>query len=303
MAKTDLNGYRTMFSTHTQNSETPEVSQGQSRSQRVALAAVPEEEEGSTQTQMMERLQALKRKQAETDTPPEVAEATGRALKKRAVESVGSVNPSQSVPTQTRAPQRSLSKPTSQTAAGRTKSREQSQGPEGAEPGKPDTDENFLTAVASKKRGKKHEDDYDREFNDLRISKPTLPEPEEDWEIMDDFGDDSDLRGNFMVIVEIDVFKKGDTPLEPYRVAGGRADWEGRPNFKKFKQVRHLFETAMQIGQRSYRKQQENDEDQSSSCANKKNLGMILWTSNMVSSFASSDQKTLNTDCRGHVRG
>ena len=46
-----------------------------------------------------------------------------------------------------------------------------------------DTDAAFLQALASTKRGKRREDDFDREFNNLRISKP---------EIGQDAGDDAD---------------------------------------------------------------------------------------------------------------
>ncbi|KAI0084127.1 hypothetical protein BDY19DRAFT_973975 [Irpex rosettiformis] len=107
----------------------------------------------------------------------------------------------------------------------------------GSAPNKPDRDEAFLKAVASTKRGKRHEDDFDREFNDLRISKPDLERErvQEDWSVLNDFGDDSGLRGNFMVVVEMDVFRKDDSARDVMRTAGGRADWEGRANFKKFK--------------------------------------------------------------------
>lgn len=109
----------------------------------------------------------------------------------------------------------------------------------GAAPGKPDKDEAFLKAVASTKRGKKHEDPFDREFNNLRISKPDLQHEQiaDDWDVLADFSDDTDLRGNFMVVVEMDIFGKGDTERHAMRTAGSRADWEGRPDFKKFKKV------------------------------------------------------------------
>ncbi|KAF7365058.1 putative proline-rich protein [Mycena venus] len=44
----------------------------------------------------------------------------------------------------------------------------------GAAAGKPDTDDAFLKAIASTKRGKKTEDDFDRDFNKLKISKSNL---------------------------------------------------------------------------------------------------------------------------------
>jgi len=92
-----------------------------------------------------------------------------------------------------------------------------------------DTDENFLRAVNSTKRGKKLEDDFDREFNLLRIAKPkqkldgtgtgtttdtataAARAPEVDvapWDAIDDFGDVG-IRGNFIVVVEMDIERGG----------------------------------------------------------------------------------------------
>ena len=106
----------------------------------------------------------------------------------------------------------------------------------GAAPGQPDTDVAFLKALASTKRGKKSEDAFDREFNQLRISKPNLQESgrEEDWAVLAEFGEDQNVRGNFMVIMEVETRLRGYT-LERGNVA--RAEWQGRPNFKKFKRV------------------------------------------------------------------
>ncbi|KAF9530072.1 hypothetical protein CPB83DRAFT_875297 [Crepidotus variabilis] len=103
----------------------------------------------------------------------------------------------------------------------------------GTATGYPDKDEPFLKAIASTKRGKKYEDDFDREFNKLKISKPELDQrdPEEDWNILADFGDDSGLRGNFMVIVEMEVFRQNSAVTRK----GFNAQWNGKPNFKKFK--------------------------------------------------------------------
>lgn len=117
----------------------------------------------------------------------------------------------------------------------------------GAEPGKPDRDEAFLKAVASTKRGKKQEDPFDREFNNLRISKPDLQSERasEDWAVLADFGDDSGLRGNFMVVVEMEVSRRQNSRRDAIKTTGSRSDWEGRPDFKKFKKVsRWCFVTA-----------------------------------------------------------
>lgn len=108
----------------------------------------------------------------------------------------------------------------------------------GAPAGRPDTDAAFLKAIASTKRGKKTEDAFDREFNNLKISKPDLEheEQEKEWNVLADFGDDSGIRGNFMVVMEMEIFRKDDGS----RARSSHAvntDWEGKPNFKKFKKV------------------------------------------------------------------
>ncbi|PSR88720.1 hypothetical protein PHLCEN_2v5071 [Hermanssonia centrifuga] len=161
-------------------------------------------------------------------------------------------------PTQTQATEKSA--PESTTAISKTTTTETLKGAKkpaggsggrGAAPGKPDTDTAFLKAVASTKRGKKHEDEFDREFNDLRISKPDLrsgrgaaaDEARRQWEaLLQDFGDDRDVRGNFMVVEVLEVFRKeeaagvgGRASGRGLGVASERVDWDGRLDFKKFK--------------------------------------------------------------------
>ncbi|KAF9005239.1 hypothetical protein BDQ17DRAFT_1240635 [Cyathus striatus] len=104
----------------------------------------------------------------------------------------------------------------------------------GAAPGKPDKDAAFLKAIASTKRGKKSEDNFDREFNNLKISKPDLDreERENEWNILADFGDDSGIRGNFMTIVEMPLFRENRNRRNDQSNA---PQWAGKPNFKKFK--------------------------------------------------------------------
>ncbi|KAH9984922.1 hypothetical protein BJV77DRAFT_1086941 [Russula vinacea] len=124
-----------------------------------------------------------------------------------------------------------------------------------------DTDENFLKAVNSTKRGKKHEDNFDREFNQLRITKPrnvntagpstalaaaTKGIPEAvvaPWDAIDDFGDVG-IRGNFMIVVEMDIQRGGSAkPAPPARTNdAAHPEWMGRPNFKKFKTKRTALE-------------------------------------------------------------
>lgn len=101
-----------------------------------------------------------------------------------------------------------------------------------------DTDSAFLTALASRKGKKKTtENEFDREFNKLRISKPDIIREEEEqaWEILGDFDIEArNLRGNFMVVIDLEVFRRnsdrGDTATT--------RTYAGRPNFKKFKKVR-----------------------------------------------------------------
>ena len=150
------------------------------------------------------------------------------AAKRRALENLNAVNRTDTTQAQ----------PPSTTQVGTQKQRNP-----GAPPNKPDTDAAFLKALASTKRGKKTEDEFDREFNKLKISKPkTVDEEreaqrereEEEWAILAEFGNDEGLRGNFMVVVEMDVPERNG---EERRRAVGMKDprWEGKPNFKKFK--------------------------------------------------------------------
>ncbi|KAL0579725.1 hypothetical protein V5O48_002289 [Marasmius crinis-equi] len=139
--------------------------------------------------------------------------------KRVAVEAVNSVEP--------------VSQPTPTAKPPSSKATEKDTGG-GAEPGKPDTDDAFLKAVASTKRGKKNEDNFDREFNNLKISKPELDQQtreEDQWAVLDQFGDDSGIRGNFMVIVQFDAPRS----KRPAHVQEKNPEWDGVPNFKKFK--------------------------------------------------------------------
>ncbi|KAG1737826.1 uncharacterized protein EDB91DRAFT_470252 [Suillus paluster] len=103
-----------------------------------------------------------------------------------------------------------------------------------------DKDEAFLTAVASTKRGKKTEDGFDREFNKLRISKPDLQREDQAWAVMGDF-DIPNVRGNFMVVMDLDVFKNSNSRRE---VVTNDSAFMNRPNFKKFKKKLNGFSRA-----------------------------------------------------------
>lgn len=108
----------------------------------------------------------------------------------------------------------------------------------GAKLGEPDTDTHFLTALASMKRGKGSEDSFDREFNNLKISKPDLEREviEKEWDLLDEFDDEHNVRGNFMLVVELEAHKKGGAGGTG-TMRTGRIDWEGKPDFKKFRKV------------------------------------------------------------------
>ncbi|KAJ7442642.1 proline-rich protein [Mycena latifolia] len=112
----------------------------------------------------------------------------------------------------------------------------------GAATGKPDTDTAFLKAIASTKRGKKTEDDFDRDFNKLKISKSDLRADEIDhrpeWELLETFGDETNLLGNFMVIQDLDVFRAEGGGSRKRAVANDPR-WDGKPDFKKFKKQKN----------------------------------------------------------------
>ncbi|KAI0925246.1 hypothetical protein AcV7_005531 [Taiwanofungus camphoratus] len=238
-------------------SESQTLTQNQSSSTQVQprlradgvtqLAPLPEEEEESMTTSVPgtsidKQIQGTKRKSQAVDEDVQMEDRTEPRAKKRAVENVNAVEKS----TSQAGTSRTASKPSSKTS--KQAELQKKLVKSGAAPGRPDTDEAFLKAVASTKRGKKTEDTFDREFNNLKISKPDLEKDQErkEWAVLDDFGDDGDVRGNFMVILEMDVpVRKNET--QALDRGGGRLDWEGRPDFKKFKkksvgETRHVVQ-------------------------------------------------------------
>ncbi|KAI0791343.1 hypothetical protein C8Q75DRAFT_757839 [Abortiporus biennis] len=277
VAKFDLDSYKSMFS-QTQTESLVGTGLGTDGASGMGrLGAVMEEEEETqsgantghvepssalktqyTQTQGGDgKTQRLKRKvRIDDDDIEMIVEEEGTEqgkAKRRAMEGVNAVEPSQ-VQSQTqdsqdhattRPPTSTTSKKPPSVYNSRTahaQSTDPAKAPSsktkteksGAKPGKPDKDTEFLKAVASTKKGKKHEDEFDREFNNLRISKPDIQKDDEyqKWGVLEQFGYDGDLRGNFMVVVEMEVPKRESHAL---RRGEGRADWQGRPDFKKFK--------------------------------------------------------------------
>jgi hypothetical protein len=231
------------------------------------LSAVPEEQESQSQAQSGDA-RGTKRSRADDDND-DVEMADGSAetgvgeqthLPKR--RAVGANAVKQSVP----ATQRKLSSASQHPGSGPAEATRAVK-PTSSATNKLDTDENFLKAVNSMKRGKKQEDDFDREFNQLRITNPKAKKKKQDqeqdpivedavgtatttsddaaafsrpWDGIDDFGDVG-LRGNFMVVVEMEDVRRGSA--KPALTARNRDDansseWVGKPNFKKFKMVR-----------------------------------------------------------------
>ena len=151
-------------------------------------------------------------------------ESGGSKAKKRAVENVTPIDMTSD-----------KSKPTSMQATNITKTTKG-----GALPGQPDKDAAFLKAIASTKRGKRAEDEFDRDFNQLKISKPDLvrDEPEKEWAVLEEFGDETNVRGNFMVVMEMTVFNNGEGVR---KTRDAVPKWQGKPNFKKFKKVCNML--------------------------------------------------------------
>ncbi|KAJ7675673.1 proline-rich protein [Mycena polygramma] len=226
---------------------------GRSGNSAAALRAVPEEEEEESQLPVGDSNAAdggKKRKERSFDrddvemagvedalNPASGSGAgSGPAAKKRAV--AGNAVERAAPKPPSAAPQLA-GKSASKVAAAPSKTAGTKGAAAGAAPGKPDTDSVFLKAIASTKRGKKTEDDFDRDFNKLKISKTDLrgddAEPRPDWELIDTFGDESNLRGNFMVIHDLEVYKVDHEPRK--RAVGTDPRWEGKPDFKKFKKL------------------------------------------------------------------
>ncbi|EFI26589.1 hypothetical protein CC1G_15803 [Coprinopsis cinerea okayama7 len=203
-----------------------------------SLSALREEEE--EESMVLGTQQRKKRTLEDVNEDVEMEDATGPTSKRQATETnrvvSGGVGVGTNLPARasSRPPVSKTKPPSTATVSIKSPSKNK-----GAAVGKPDKDEAFLKALASTKRGKKREDEFDREFNRLKISKPDLDaqngrEPEEDWKVLADFGDDSGIRGNFMTICELEVFKEKNG--RNAKSAGEmRPEWEGKPNFKKFK--------------------------------------------------------------------
>jgi len=103
-----------------------------------------------------------------------------------------------------------------------------------------DTDETFLVALASMKKGKKKEEQTDRDFNSLKIAKPVIRNDDAEidmlaWELLPK---NMDIRGNFMVCMENIQVREG---TQSRRHKYGKPEWVGRPDFKKFCKVGSVY--------------------------------------------------------------
>jgi hypothetical protein len=109
-----------------------------------------------------------------------------------------------------------------------------------------DRDDAFLQVVTKAKKGANQIDEFDKDFNNLKITKtkkatqaaqnatmPSGPAAPINYEaLVADF--DTDTTGNFIRIEKRDLIRK-DKGAAQQRVPN--PDWAGRPNFKKFKKV------------------------------------------------------------------
>ncbi|KAF8063523.1 proline-rich protein [Lyophyllum atratum] len=196
------------------------------------LSTLREEEEETQASIGTSRITKRTLDSVQEDVDMENESGSGsRQTKKRAIENVNAVEKVAAVAVPQRTRTATGSKPPSAAA---------SKG--GAQPGKPDQDANFLKAIASTKKGKKAEDEFDRDFNKLKISKPVLgrEDPADEWALVADFGDDTNVRGNFMVVVEMQAYNRGRKGMGNEPVA----EWQGKPNFKKFKKKGEITPSA-----------------------------------------------------------
>lgn len=181
--------------------------------------------------------------------PPSKRRALAQTQNARGLSAVPEVSESQAAPSSSRGDQPRRPQPSTSTSQANPAEKKKKN--TAASQGQPDRDENFLKALASTKKGKKREDQYDRDFNELRVARPTQAHmqaavgAEEDLEAWNAIEKDMDIRGNFLVVMQ-EIEPR--LPREPEAVGTrreGRPDWVGRPDFKKFKkvsvEVRHVI--------------------------------------------------------------
>ncbi|UZJ56867.1 hypothetical protein CBS101457_006187 [Exobasidium rhododendri] len=114
-----------------------------------------------------------------------------------------------------------------------------------------DTDTKFLQAMATSKKSKKTLDPFDKEFNSLRIAKPSrttghhgkiiadVDDPEyRAWEQMGPSDFDINAAGNFVQVDFVPlIYHRSEAELREraIRQQNQQSEWAGKPNFKKFR--------------------------------------------------------------------
>jgi hypothetical protein len=175
--------------------------------------------------------------------PPSKRRALAQVQNAGNLSTVPEVSESQVAPSPSRGAQAQKPQPFASTSQAKLAEQQKKKRTTTTSQTQPDRDENFLKALASTKKGKKKEDQYDRDFNELRVAKPTQAHlkaavgVEEDLEAWDAIEKDMDIRGNFMVVMQ-EVEPRA--PREPEEVGTrreGQPEWVGRPDFKKFNRV------------------------------------------------------------------
>ncbi|KAH9051249.1 hypothetical protein EDB87DRAFT_982176 [Lactarius vividus] len=276
------------------------------------LSAVPEEQESQSLSQSGDA-RGTKRSRADDDVEmADVSTETGgnaeqtRLPKRRAVDANAVQQPVATQPKPNLTSIQTQNSGAAEAAATGIKRAGTAKPPSSAKSpttNKLDTDENFLKAVNSTKRGKKHEDDFDREFNQLRITNPKAKKKQDKdqiedavvpaitgddgaatsrpWDAIDDFGDVG-LRGNFMVVVEMDIQRGSVRPTLAVRTQdAAKSEWVGRSNFKKFKK-----KSAMSIERRPTVELVVNEE-------NDYGIGNAYWKSGASGSQSHSDSQDI----------
>lgn len=115
-------------------------------------------------------------------------------------------------------------------------------------------DTEFLQTVTKARKGAKDLDEFDLEFNALKIAKPKKSVPVKVYgaglfdasRIYNSVLDlDTDVTGNFIKIERVNLFRKDKGKDRDH---AANQDWAGRPNFKKFKKVfKHFLDTGGRI--------------------------------------------------------
>ncbi|CAO1628691.1 unnamed protein product [Sympodiomycopsis kandeliae] len=139
-------------------------------------------------------------------------------------------------------------------------------GPRGQAPGEaPDCEPQLLEALSTHRRGKKGQmDDFDKEFNGMRLSKPSVNQKHASRDGRDEreIQDDEDYKvwkaaaieemgipvGNFIQVDFVSLVRpqSGSTTRGGSSQTSTNGDWSNRPNFKKFNKTKSNSTTSKQ---------------------------------------------------------